>query len=161
MKELVLIRHAKSSWELNVEDCNRPLTKKGIERIKKIVLSSPDVFSSTDVIYSSNANRATHTTLIMVNALSIPLDKVNITKELYTFEISKLAYFIKNIPNTFKRVICIGHNPAFTEAISYFSKDFLSHLPTSGWAKLEFKQSKWAEIADGNLTLGIPKQILK
>ncbi len=161
MKELVLIRHAKSSWELNVEDWDRPLTKKGIERIRKIVLSSPEVFSSTDVIYTSNANRATHTTLIMVNTLSLPLDKVNITKELYTFKISNLVYFVKNIPNTFKRVICVGHNPAFTEAISYFSSNFLGHLPTSGWVKLEFKQSKWAEIADGNLTLGIPKQILK
>ena len=113
MKELVLIRHAKSSWELNVEDWDRPLTKKGIERIRKIVLSSPEVFSSTDVIYTSNANRATHTTLIMVNTLSLPLDKVNITKELYTFKISNLVYFVKNIPNTFKR-LSLYENAAFS-----------------------------------------------
>ena len=161
MKELILIRHAKSSWQHNVEDRDRPLTKKGMERIKKMILSNPEIFSSADIIYTSYANRATHTTLIMANSLLIPFEKVIITKQLYTFEITKLVYFVKNISDKYERVICVGHNPAFTKAISYFSSNFLDNLPTSGWAKLQFKQYKWANISDGNLTLGIPKQILK
>ena len=36
MKKLVLLRHAKSSWDLNVSDKDRPLTEKGINRIKMI-----------------------------------------------------------------------------------------------------------------------------
>ena len=35
MKELILLRHAKSSWDYNVEDRNRPLSEKGIDRIIK------------------------------------------------------------------------------------------------------------------------------
>ncbi len=34
MKELILLRHAKSSWEYSVEDRNRSLTEKGVHRIK-------------------------------------------------------------------------------------------------------------------------------
>ncbi len=161
MKELILIRHAKSSWEFNVDDRDRPLTKKGMERIKKMILAEPKVFSSADAIYTSNSNRATHTTLIMVHNLLLPFEKVKITEELYTFEISKLLNFIKNISDKYKKVICVGHNPAFTEAITYFSGNVLHHLPTSGWAKLQFKQHKWTNIKEGNLTLGIPKKVLK
>ena len=31
MKELILIRHAKSSWKYNVIDHERPLTDRGLE----------------------------------------------------------------------------------------------------------------------------------
>ena len=59
MKKLVLLRHAKSSWDLNVSDKERPLTEKGINRIKMISALSSNILSSADLIFSSPANRAT------------------------------------------------------------------------------------------------------
>ena len=44
MKELILIRHAKSSWEFNVDDRDRQLTKKGMGRIKKMILAEPEMY---------------------------------------------------------------------------------------------------------------------
>ena len=38
MKKLVLLRHAKSSWEYHVEDYDRPLSEKGINDINKVSL---------------------------------------------------------------------------------------------------------------------------
>ena len=161
MKELVLIRHAKSTWEFNIEDRDRPLTKKGMKRIKKMVLCSPKIFSSSEIMFSSTANRAIHTTSIIVNSLSLPFKIVNLVEDLYTFVASDLIHFLKNISDEYERVICVGHNPAITLAVSYFSSTDIDYLPTSAWAKLEFEQSNWADITAGDLTLGIPKQILE
>jgi len=161
MKELLLVRHAKSSWKLDVKDRDRPLTTKGMKRIKQMVLFDPEIFSSAEIIFSSTANRAIHTTSIMVNSLRLPFKIVNLVEELYTFKVSHLIHFLKNISDKYKRVICVGHNPAFTLAASYFSSEHINHLPTAAWARLEFSQSKWTDISAGSLTLGIPKRILK
>ena len=71
MKKLILLRHAKSSWDLNVSDKERPLTEKGINRIKMISACSSNVLSSADLIFSSPANRATHTACVMINSLGL------------------------------------------------------------------------------------------
>ena len=161
MKKLVLIRHAKSSWEFNLEDRDRPLSKKGIKRIKQMAMHNPEIFSSSEIIFSSTANRAAHTTSILVNSLLISFKTVNLVEDLYTFEASKLIDFLKKLSDKYESVICVGHNPAFTDAASFLSNTELDYLPTAAWAKLEFQQSKWTNIADGALTLGIPKIILK
>ena len=44
MKEIILLRHAKSSWEYDVEDRNRPLSQKGIDRITKTSKNSGGSF---------------------------------------------------------------------------------------------------------------------
>ncbi len=44
MKELILLRHAKSSWDNNLEDRNRPLTEKGVNRIINISKASRKYF---------------------------------------------------------------------------------------------------------------------
>ena len=161
MKKLVLLRHAKSSWDFNVADKDRPLTEKGINYIKMISTRSSNILSSADLIYASPANRALHTACIMVNSLGLSFDKIVLKKELYTFELSKLLDFIFNISDDFSYVICVGHNPAFTEAVSHFSKTDFLHLPTSAWAQLIFSQTKWKNISNGKLELGIPKEILR
>ncbi len=161
MKELVLLRHAKSSWKFNMEDRDRPLTEKGIKRVKQMMLLNPEIFSSAEVIFSSPANRAIHTTSVMVNSLMLPFKMVNLVEDLYTFKVSNLIQFLKNISDEYDRVICVGHNPAFTLAVSNLSCNNLDHLPTAAWVKFEFKQNKWSNISRGSLTLGLPKQILK
>ena len=161
MKRLVLLRHAKSSWDFNVSDKDRPLTEKGVNRITMISVNSSNVLSGADLIFSSPANRAIHTACIMVNSLGLSFNKIVLKKELYTFELPKLLDFIFNISDDYDSVICVGHNPAFTEAISHLSKTDFIHLPTSGWAELNFSQKKWKNISDGKLKLGLPKKILR
>lgn len=161
MKKLILLRHAKSSWDLNVSDKDRPLTEKGINRIKMISTHSSNILSSADLIFTSPAIRAIHTSCIMISSLGLGFDKIVLKKELYTFELSKLLDFIFNISEDYSSVICVGHNPAFTEAISYLSKTDFLHLPTSAWAQLIFSQTKWKNISNGKLKLGMPKEILR
>ena len=160
MKKLVLFRHAKSSWSLDVSDRDRPLTEKGIRRTEKISFVSKKIFLETDIVYSSPANRAIHTALIIINQLDLSFSNLHLKEDLYTFESSKLIKFIRDIPNSFSNVICVGHNPAFTDAINHLSDSSFEHLPTSAWAEITFSQSNWINISKGILKLGLPKNIL-
>jgi phosphohistidine phosphatase SixA len=72
-----------------------------------------------------------------------------------------VIHFVKNFSNDLKRVMCVGHNPAFTQAVVYFSGKDFDHLPTAAWAHLKFKETKWSSVQEGTLTLGLPKKILK
>ena len=48
MKELILLRHAKSSWDNDLDDRNRPLTEKGVNRIINISKASRNFFLDID-----------------------------------------------------------------------------------------------------------------
>ena len=61
MKEVLFLRHAKSSWEYAVADRDRPLQPKGIHAIKAVAKHWKAKFTSYEAIFSSPANRALHT----------------------------------------------------------------------------------------------------
>lgn len=161
MKKLILFRHAKSSWSHDVSDRDRPLTEKGIRKTEKISVTSKNIFFNTEVFYSSPANRALHTASIIINQLNLSFRNLYVEEDLYTFESSELIKFIRDIPNSFSNVICVGHNPAFTNVTNLLSDSNIEHLPTSSWAEITFSQNSWTDISKGVLKLGIPKIILK
>ena len=76
MKTITFLRHSKSSWEYDVSDINRPLNEFGINKIKKVSNLSRDTFGEFEIIFSSPANRAIHTCIILANSLEIDLKKI-------------------------------------------------------------------------------------
>jgi phosphohistidine phosphatase len=66
MKELVILRHAKSNRTYRVDDIHRPLLEQGIARIEKVAHQKGSFFQDADIILSSPANRALHTAIIKV-----------------------------------------------------------------------------------------------
>jgi|TARA_A200000159_G_scaffold161211_1_gene182719 phosphohistidine phosphatase len=161
MKELLLLRHAKSSWESLVEDRNRSLTEVGVNRIKRMATACSEHFKSFEVVFSSPANRAMHTACIMMHQVQMPFEFLNLREQLYTFEVSQLINFTKSLPDHYSKVICVGHNPAFTQAVSTLSTTNLDHLPTASWAQIQFEQNEWEHIQNGQAQIGLPKDILK
>ena len=162
MKVITFLRHSKSSWENNLEDIHRPLSKIGIEKIKKIAISSKDHFISSEIILTSSANRALYTSVLLSRTLSINLNKIKICDELYTFDHNKVFDFIETINNNYSEVVLIGHNPAFTDISNYFSENKILNLPTSRWFSLKFESDNWADIINlkptsflNNLKIGI------
>ena len=99
MKTLVLLRHAKSSWEYTVSDRNRPLKEKGIRRIQAMANVSRELFEPIPHFYSSPANRALHTATILLHELDIPLKQLQIKEALYTFDAQAILDFIHSLPN--------------------------------------------------------------
>jgi phosphohistidine phosphatase len=162
MKVITFLRHSKSSWENNIEDINRPLSETGIKKIKKIANLSKDHFITTEIIFTSSANRALHTSVLLSRTLSINLNKIKICDELYTFNYNKVFDFIETIDNNYLEVVLVGHNPAFTEISNYFSENKILNLPTARWFSLKFESDNWSDIINlkpisylNNLKIGI------
>ena len=162
MKVITFLRHSKSSWENNLEDINRPLSEIGIEKIKKISNLSKDHFISSEIIFTSSANRALYTSVLLSRTLSINLNKIKICDELYTFDHNKVFDFIETISNNYSEVVLVGHNPAFTEISNYFSENKILNLPTARWFSLKFESDNWSDIINlkpisylNNLKIGI------
>jgi len=162
MKIITFLRHSKSSWENNIEDIHRPLSQIGIEKIKKIANTSKDHFISSEIIFTSSANRALYTSVLLSRIISINLNKIKICDELYTFNYNKVFDFIKTIDNNYTEVVLVGHNPAFTEISNYFSENKILNLPTARWFSLKFESDNWSDIINlkpisylNNLKIGI------
>ena len=162
MKIITFLRHSKSSWENNIEDIHRPLSQIGIEKIKKIANTSKDHFISSEIIFTSSANRALYTSVLLSRIISINLNKIKICDELYTFNYNKVFDFIKTIDNNYTEVVLVGHNPAFTEISNYFSENKILNLPTARWFSLKFESDNWSDIINlkpisylNNLKIGV------
>ena len=160
MKELIFLRHAKSSWDNNLDDRNRPLSEKGVNRIVNISRVSKRIFTDSEIIYSSPAIRAISTSLIMMNILKINFSRIVIKESLYSFDFKNILDFIGSIDNKYKRVLFVGHNPALTECINLLGDKKIYNLPTSAWGKITFNQSNWIDIKSGLTILGMPKKLL-
>ena len=146
MKTITFLRHSKSSWDYILEDVDRPLNEVGIEKIKKVAESSKHQFINSDIIFSSSANRAIHTCLILTRQLSISNNKIRLSEDLYTFNHFEVFNFIKKIEDKYSQVVLVGHNPAYTEISNYFSENKILNLPTARWFSMKFDSNKWSDI---------------
>ena len=161
MKELIILRHAKSNRTYSVDDINRPLSPEGIERIKKVSHQKEDFFTKADIIISSPAIRALHTAMIIIHELNLPLEQLKIDKQLYTFSGFSVIDYVYTLDDRWNKVILVGHNPAFTEVINHFSDAGTNHLRTAGCVQITFDGDQWSNLYKGEVLLGQKKIMFK
>lgn len=160
MKTLILMRHAKSSWDLSVADQDRPLQQRGITDAYLVAKEFSVMKLNIDACYSSPANRALHTAMIALKTLDFPLEKFQVSKKLYDFSGHSVMEFVKNLDNKLNTVLIFGHNHAFTEIVNLWGSKAIENLPTAGLVELIFETDNWARIESGKTkTVLMPKQL--
>lgn len=152
MKELILLRHAKSSWKQAVDDIDRPLLPKGMAAISAVAKHGVSLFQTFDRVISSPANRAFHTSILLLRFANGVLSKLRIHPDLYTFDAASITSFVHALPNHLDRVILVGHNPALSEAAAQFSYQTPPALKTADWVHFKFKTSNWEAVKKGEFT---------
>ena len=75
MKQLFLIRHAKSDWSSSVSDYYRPLNKRGLRDAPKVGKRIHGLFGCPDIIISSGAKRAFRTAELFAKELEFDVKK--------------------------------------------------------------------------------------
>lgn len=160
MKNLILVRHAKSSWDYNVPDDKRPLAIRGTSDAHLVSEEFKKKLFKADGIFSSPANRALTTCKIFLKNLEIS-DKLLVTSDkLYDFSGESVIDFITSIDNNLKNVIIFGHNYAFTSISNRFGSKFIDNLPTCGLVWIQFDVESWKKIDKGKTILIIrPKDL--
>ena len=95
MKNLILVRHAKSSWEAPLQDVDRPLLHRGIVDAHLVSSAISNYIPNTFLLWSSIAKRASETALIFAQNISFPIENIIYKEDLYTFDELQLEKVIK------------------------------------------------------------------
>ena len=151
MKNLILIRHAKSSWDSPLKDIERPLDNRGIRDAHLVAIKSIKYLPKTFIVWSSIAKRASETAIIFAQNISYPIEHITFKEELYTFDENNLEQIIKSINNSYDNIILFGHNEAITNFVNKFGDLFIDNVPTSGFVSLEFDSDNWQFIDRGKV----------
>lgn len=149
MKQLILIRHAKSSWTHNVIDHERPLSNRGFNDAQIISnhLSSSNL--KVDLVLSSDAIRAKTTADIIVSNLGINQEIFSLNQELYDFSGENLIKTIKTCDNNIDYLLIFGHNHAITTFVNSFGDKYIDNVPTCGVVIIEFDINSWENLNKG------------
>ena len=147
MKQLILVRHAKSDWgDPALGDHERPLNKRGQRNAPKMGLRLAEREVRPDRIYTSSALRARTTAKIIAGALDYPAEDIEQVEGLYHAEVSTWLDFISGLEDSLSCVMCFGHNPGLTELAHFEFGCELSNIPTCGVLTLDFAADHWAKV---------------
>jgi len=148
MRKITLVRHAKSSWEYNLTDHERPLNQRGINDAHIV---SKAIYNKIkpDLILSSDAVRAKTTAQIFVSNLKIDSENIHLNNVLYDFSGNDLMRVIKNCDNSVGELMIFGHNNAITNFVNAFGSVYIDNVPTSGVTIIEFEIENWKDLKKG------------
>lgn len=147
MRQLTLVRHAKSSWNLpELEDFYRPLSPRGVRNAFSMAeeLGRRGVYP--DLMLTSPAVRAINTAIIIARKLDFPQQRIESNDRLYEASVSDLLAVISNVNDNIGHLMLFGHNPSFTALINKLQPNTLDNLPTCGVFSIDLSIDAWSEV---------------
>ncbi|GMN11845.1 histidine phosphatase family protein [Croceitalea sp. MTPC9] len=160
MKTIIFVRHAKSSWDYDVKDEDRPLKERGINDAHLVAQKLESQKKVIDFVFSSPANRALHTCMIFLKILDFDRSKLLVNKDLYDFSGESVLNFIKEVDNDCQTILVFGHNYALTTLVNTLGDRYIENVPTAGLVEIEFPVENWETISKGKTVQVIfPKEL--
>ncbi len=161
MKTLLLLRHAKSSWDdSSLSDFDRPLADRGKRDAPRMGRALKDRGPVPDLIVSSPAARAKATAEAAIKsggfAASLQFDQ-----GIYDASTPELLRIVRRLPDESSCVLMVGHNPGFEELV-YRLSGAHERMTTAALAAIEFQVDRWEDVEDGQgklLWFLTPKQL--
>ena len=154
MKTLLLIRHAKSSWDdSTLDDHERPLNQRGKANAPIMAKRLQKLGIKPDMLFSSTAQRAASTAQVFADQLNFPQPKISYEHDLYLASAGMIQDMISKIENSLNSVLVFGHNPGFTVLVRQVWGLPIDNIPTCGIVSLKFGSSTW-EKASSQLPSG-------
>ena len=145
MKELFIVRHAKSSWDYpNLADYERPLNERGKRDAPKMASLLQAKTKEIDYIVSSPAIRAKETSLEFSRKFRNA--SVDFKETIYESNVENLTNIVQSFDDQHSKVILVGHNPGLTFLANYYLGDSIGHLPTCGIIGIQFHINQWVMI---------------
>ena len=159
---LLLLRHAKSSWDAGQksDDHDRPLNRWGREAAPVMGSYMRDSGLIPDIVLCSTALRTTETLERVLPYFKLA-PEIRRTRGLYLADWPALLKLIRELPPSRKTALLVGHNPGIERlamALAFHPKTIAERaraerlaekFPTAGLAALEFSGSTWAAVKAG------------
>lgn len=160
MKRLVVLRHAKSSWDdPALGDFERPLNGRGREAALKIGEELKRRALTFDLAIASPAVRVRQT-LDQLEQSYGELCTVDFREEFYLASSSTLLRALRGLSDEVSIVLVAGHNPGLQELVLLLAApdqplhgQVREKFPTSATALLDIQVGQWSELERGGASL--------
>ncbi|HWX40770.1 MAG TPA: histidine phosphatase family protein [Blastocatellia bacterium] len=148
MKTLLLLRHAKSSWDdSSLRDFDRPLADRGERDAPRVGKALAKRGPLPDSIISSPAVRARQTIEAVIKSAGISTSP-QFDDSIYGATPSELMKLIRSLPDSSDCALLVGHNPTFEEVVSRLTGAH-ERMSTAALACIEFHVDHWLDVEDG------------
>ena len=146
-KQLLIMRHAKSSWkDIGQTDFERVLNKRGRRVVPQMGQSLVDQGAVPDKIISSSASRAALTTELVAEAAGVADADVQYVKYLYHAPADEYLEALERFDGeNVLRLMMVGHNPGLEELIYRLAKAH-EQMPTAAIARFDLGDKDWISI---------------
>jgi phosphohistidine phosphatase len=152
-RTLVLVRHAKSSWDLDVEDHERPLSGRGRRDGVEIGRTLASLEIHPDLVLCSTATRTRETWDRAVRG-GVRADDVRYLGAIYHGWVPELVKLLRAIPESVGTALVLGHAPGIPDLVEYLAERdhssadwdrMTTKFPTAAMAILTY-DGPWADI---------------
>jgi phosphohistidine phosphatase len=161
MKTLLLLRHAKSSWDDPLlRDFERPLAERGKRDAPRMGKALSERGPLPDFVLCSTAKRARSTMKRFVKAAGITVEP-QMEEGIYEASSPSLMKIVRSLPPTSAVALMVGHNPGFEDLVTRLAVAF-DRMPTAALACVEIDVEAWEDVEDGKgklVWLLTPKEI--
>ncbi len=149
MKQLILVRHAKSDWgDEGLKDIDRPLAPRGNSDAYIMSEWFQKKHEIPDLIISSDATRALSTAMIFARAMAYPTNDITILQQVYESTAKTLKDVVVQIDDRHQSAMIFCHNPGITNLANELTDDLsFDEVPTCAIVALEFNVKNWKDIA--------------
>ena len=149
LKTLVLVRHAKSSWDNpDWSDFERPLNNRGLRDAPLMAVRFAKTHGEIDLIISSPAKRAITTAEYFAKALGRNQDSIVKTSDIYEAPVQSLIQVVCSISDEYTNVILFGHNPGFSLLTNYLTEQSIE-MSTCSIASIKLHVESWKHTTAG------------
>jgi len=163
-KILLLIRHAKSSWDAAVlSDFDRTLNERGKKDAPVMAARLKDKKIGIDAFVSSPAKRAKKTAEIFCEIYKASENSIHYIPALYHAPCSTFFNVVCSLDDGFKNVAIFSHNPGITEFANTLSDAVeIDNMPTCSIFGIKVFTGNWANFKEAKkefLLFDYPKNI--
>jgi phosphohistidine phosphatase len=147
-RELLLLRHGKAEKLKRGSDFDRPISdpgKRGAQRMATWIWRN-DLMP--DYVISSPAARALETARKACKAMGMGPQVIIEDQRIYEATTSDLLQVLGDVPQTARRVLLVGHNPALKKLLTCLDGENDGRLPKAALAHLELPDN-WSELTPG------------
>ncbi|RUM33641.1 MAG: histidine phosphatase family protein [Desulfobulbus sp.] len=148
MKQLLICRHAKSSWkDPKLADIDRPLNKRGKRDAPIMGERLGQSGMVPDLIICSPAKRARKTASGLCRGMQMCSDVIKIKKAIYDTTINGLLDVISRTSNRYQRLLLVGHNNELTDLVNLLAPVNIYNVPTCGIVGFQLNLDSWEKVS--------------
>src|SRR4051812_38730178 len=145
MKTLLLVRHAKSSWDQpGLSDSERTLNERGKKDAPEMAARMKEKGIAIDHFVSSTAKRARKTARYFAEAYGQSKEDIKLVEDLYLATPSAFASTVAELDDHFKTVALFSHNPGITDFASSLTNVKVDDMPTCAVFAVQAETGSWS-----------------